>query len=126
MPVGKKMGSFKGKFTSIRTLEVSGNDRVIEGTYEAKVTGKLAGIVTGTITFSGENERGTFSDLGVAYLNSGGAIAGKGQGVYWSGKKGSWQLRGAFMLGKQMIVSEGQISLGAGGFTLKGDVFALK
>ena len=128
MPVGKELGGFKGKFTSIRTIAINGDDdRVIEGTYEAKVTGKLSGIATGTMTFSGANARGTFSDLGVGYLDSGKVLSGKGQGVYWKGKKGSWEIRGAFMLSGQMLVSEGQVTMSKSGeFGLKGKIFELK
>ena len=128
MPVGKELGGFKGKFTSIRTLAInSDDDRVIEGTWEAKMTGKMSGIATGTMTFSGANERGTFTDLGVGYLDSGKVITGKGLGVYWGGKKGSWEIRGAFMLSNQMVVSEGQVTLSKGGeFGLKGKIFDLK
>ena len=29
MPVGKKLGSFKGEFTSVRTVSVNGDERVV-------------------------------------------------------------------------------------------------
>ena len=111
MPVGKELGSFDAKITSIRICEVNGDDRVIEGTYEAEVSGQLSGTATGTMTFTGSNDSGSFTDLGVGYLDSGDALSGKGQGVYWLTKPGEWEIRGAFTLGTQRVVSEGRIEL---------------
>lgn len=126
MPVGKEIGSFKGKFTSVRVCEINGDQRVIEGTYEAKLSGKLSGTATGTITFAGVNKRGTISDLAVGYLDSGDVVSAKGQGVYWAGKKGSWEIRSAYLIGNQKVVSEGRVSLSNGSFSLKGKIFELK
>lgn len=125
MPVGKEIGSFDGNFTSIRIQEINGEERVIEGTYEIAVSGQLSGTATGTLTFSGLNDRGTVSDLGVAYLASGDAPSARGQGVYFLSEAGQWQIREAYLLGDQPIVSEGQITLADGAFTLAGKIFEL-
>ena len=122
IPAEKEIGGYDGKFTSIRVCEINGEERVIEGTYEIRVSGELSGTATGTMTFTGLNERGTFSDLGVGYLDSGDVLSAKGQGVYWSGSKGQWETRGAWMLGDQMIVGEGQITMDDGIFSLKGRI----
>ena len=125
MPVGKELGSFESKFTSVKTVEISGDQIVTEGDYMGKVSGELSGTVTGTATFSGTNERGTMTTLSVGYLDSGGVLPGKGQGVYWSDGSGKWQTRGAFMLPEGMLVGEGQITLSNGEFTWSGKVFEL-
>ena len=125
MPVGNEIGSYEAKFTSIRTVEVHGDERIIEGTYMGQVSGGLSGTVSGTVTFTGTNERGILSDQGVAYLDSGDVISGKGQGVYWSDSSGQWETRAAFMLPEQMIVGEGQINLSDGAFSWSGKIFEL-
>ena len=125
MPVGNEIGGYEGNFTSIRTVEVNGDERIVEGTYIAKASGQLSGTITGTMTFSGRNERGTLTDLGVAYLDSGESPSSKGQGVYWSNAAGQWEIRAAYMLGDQMIVGEGQITLSNGEFSLAGKIFEL-
>ena len=125
MPVGNEIGSFKANFTSVRTVEINGEEVVTEGSYMGKVSGQLSGTVTGTVTFSGTNERGTMTGLSVGYLESGDVLPGKGQGVYWSGGKGKWETRSAFMLPEAMLVGEGQIALADGEFTWSGKLFEL-
>lgn len=125
MPVGKEIGKFEAKFTSVRTVDIQGDQIVTEGDYMGKVSGELAGTVTGTATFSGTSERGTMSTLSVGYLDAGGALPGKGQGVYWAGGNAQWETRGAFMLPEGMLVGEGQIALKNGEFTWSGTVFEL-
>ena len=90
---------------------------VTEGSYMGRLSGKLSGTFTGTATFSGTNGRGTITALGVGYLDSGEALPGKGQGVYWSDGNGKWETRAAFMLPDAMLVGEGQIALADGEFT---------
>jgi len=125
MPVGNEIGGYEGKFSSIRVLEINGEERVIEGAYTLKVSGQLSGTVSATMTFTGRHERGTLTNLGVAYLDSGGVLSSKGQGVYWASGDGQWQTRAAIMLGDQMIVGEGQITLSNGEFSLAGKIFEL-
>jgi hypothetical protein len=125
MPLGKEIGSFSGKITSVRVLEINGEERVIEGTYEAELSGQMAGTGTGTLTFRGLNDRGTVTDLGVGYLASGDVPSARGQGVYFLSGKGQWEVRSAYLLGDQPIVSEGQITLKNGSFSLKGKIFEL-
>lgn len=58
MPAGNELGSYKGKSTSIRTLEICGGEWGIEeGTYTAQASAQLSSTVSGTVTFSGSNER---------------------------------------------------------------------
>ncbi len=125
MPVGNEIGSYEAKFTSVRIVEIHGEERVIEGSFMGGVSGQLSGTVSGTATFTGSNERGTLTTLSVGYLDSGDVLSGKGQGVYWSDSSGKWETRAAFMLGEQMIVGEGQINLSDGEFTWTGKILEL-
>ena len=124
MPLGKEIGEYSGKFTSIRIAEIDGEERVIEGNYEAEITGQMTGTVTGTITFTGTNDRGTTADKGVGYLASGESIVGQGHGVYWLTKPGVWETRAATTLSSgQTLVGEGTIQLD--GLSTKGKIFEL-
>lgn len=126
MPAGKEIGSFEAKVTSVRVREINGEERVIEGTYEGTVTGQMSGRATGTLTFTGINDRGTISDLGIGYFDSGDVVSARGQGVYWAGQKGQWELRAAYLLGDQTVVSEGQVTMAKdGSFSLKGKIVEL-
>ena len=125
MPAGNVMGSYDGKFTSVRTVEIHGEERIIEGTFMADVSGGLSATICGTATFTGTNERGTLTTLSVAYLGSGDAVPSKGQGVYWSGDNGKWETRLAFILGDQMSIGEGQITLSDGVFSWAGKLVEL-
>ena len=125
MPTGNEIGGYEGKFTSIRTVEIHGEERVIEGSFMADISGPLGGTISGTATFTGSNERGTLTSLSTAYLNSGDVLSSKGQGVYWSGGKGQWETRAAFILGDQMSVGEGQITLSGGIFSWIGKLVEL-
>lgn len=125
MPAGKEIASFDGKFSSIRVVEVGEGTRVLEGAYKATLSGALKGTANGTITFDGRTERGTFTDKGVGFFDSGDVENAKGQGVYWAGSQGSWEIRGAFMIGEQMVVSEGQVIMAGDDVLIKGKVFEL-
>lgn len=125
MPVGKELGKFTGKFSSIRVIEVGDNTRVLEGTYAATISGQLNGTANGSITFDGSAERGTVSDRGVGFFASGDVVNAKGQGVYWLGSQGSWEVRSAYMIGDQMVVSEGQVVMAGEEVSLNGKIYEL-
>ena len=125
MPVGKELGSYEGTFTSIRVCEINGEEQIVEGSYSGKVSGQLSGTGSGTTTFSGPNERGILSDLGVAYLDSGDVVSYKGQGVYWSTSQGIWETRAAFVIGDQVMVGEGQLTMADGVVSSSGKLFEL-
>lgn len=125
MPVGKELGKFDGKFSSIRVLEVGDDTRVLEGTYAIEVSGQLSGTANGSITFDGRVERGTIKDRGVGFFASGDVVNAKGQGVYWLGSQGTWEVRSAYMIGDQMVVSEGQVVMAGEEVSLKGKIYEL-
>ncbi|MGR8948663.1 MAG: hypothetical protein ACU84Q_11485 [Gammaproteobacteria bacterium] len=125
MPVGKKIGRYEGKFDSIRVVELGDDTRVLEGSYSATVSGGMKGIAKGTMTFDGHADRGTMSANVVGFFASGDVVNGKGQGVYWRGKKGRWEIRGAFALGDQMLVSEGRVIMDGEKVLIQGKIFEL-
>ena len=108
MPVEKKMGEYQGTFTSIRYCETDGEEQLVEGSYTAKVSGDISGTATGTMRFSGSNERGTMTDLGNGFWDSG-VESYKAHGVYWASSQGNWETRQAVVMGDQTLVVEGQI-----------------
>lgn len=125
MPAGKELGTYAGKFDAIRVVEIGDDTRVLEGTYSATVSGQLAGIAKGTMTFDGSAKGGTLSANVAGFFSSGDVVNGKGQGVYWQGSQGSWEIRGAFQLGDQMVVSEGQVIMDGEEVLLKGKILEL-
>ncbi|MFT4564375.1 MAG: hypothetical protein ACI9BW_004138 [Gammaproteobacteria bacterium] len=125
MPAGKEIASFTGKFSSIRVIEVGDDTRVLEGTYQATISGELNGSANGSITFDGRSERGTLVDRGVGFFDSGDVVNAKGQGVYWLGKQGSWEVRAAYQIGDQMVVSEGQVTMVGDDVSLTGKIYEL-
>ncbi len=125
MPVGKQLGKFKGSFSSVAITDRNRDVDTVVGSYMAKVTGDIAGTASGTMTFTGSNERGLLKDLGMGYLDSGEAAPYTAQGVYWATKQGNWETRAAVIMGDQMMVVEGQIKMSADGFATSGGVFAL-
>ena len=75
--------------------------------------------------FDGPAERGVLSDRGFGIFTSGEVVNAKGQGVYWANGDGTWEIRGAFKLGDQLVVSEGQVIMDGQDVLLKGDIFEL-
>ena len=77
------------------------------------------------MTFDGVTQRGTMSAYVVGFFASGDVVNGKGQGVYWQGNQGGWEIRGAFEMGHKMLVSEGQVSMNGEQVLLKGKILEL-
>ena len=125
MPVGKGLGEYSGTFSSVRVCERSGDQQTVEGTYAAKVSGDLSGTAVGTMTFSGTNERGTMTDVGTGFLDSGDVTNYNAHGVYWASGQGTWETRQAVVMGDQTLVVEGQINMSDGVFSLNGTVSEL-
>ena len=125
MPVGKQLATYKGTMTSVRVCETNGGDEIVEGTYTAKMSGEMSGTAVGTMTFTGSNERGTLADRGAGYLDSGSVESYVANGAYWSGSQGNWETRAAVVMGDQVLVVEGQITMSDGVFSLSGTVSEL-
>ena len=112
MPQGKEIGEFTSKSTSLRVTAIDGGEQTIEMSSEGTVSGQLSGTIINTVTFSGTNDRGSYTDNGVGYLDSGDSVQGCGQGVYWLSKPGEWETRGVLTLSAgQNLILEGRIVL---------------
>jgi hypothetical protein len=125
MPVGKTLATYEGTLTSVRVCEGSGGEEIVEATYKAKMSGEMSGTAVGTMTFTGSNERGTLGDRGAGYLDSGGVESYKAAGAYWATSQGNWETRAAAVMGDQMLVVEGQITMSDGDFSVSGTVSEL-
>ena len=124
MPLGKEIGSFSVKSTCIRVIEVDGDARVLEGSFEGEVSGQLNGAILGTNTFTGTNEKGTYQGHGVGLLASG-SVNSTSSGVYWLSGPNEWQTRGAVNLATgETIVGEGTIKFADR--TWSGKIFELE
>ncbi len=111
MPTGKEIGSYKSKSTSMTVTNIDGDQRTIEVNMEGEVSGQLSGTVVSTVIYTGTNDRGSYSDKGVGFLESG-VLHGEGMGVYWLEKPGEWETRGAVTLGNgQTVIAEGRVNL---------------
>lgn len=124
-PVDVHVAAERIQLTLDIVTDRSGDVDTVEGSYMAKVSGDIAGTASGTMAFTGSNERGLLKDLGVGYLDSGEVAPYTAQGVYWSNKQGHWGTRAAVIMGDQMMVVEGQIKMTGDGYTTTGGVFAL-
>lgn len=110
MPRGKEIGEYSTQATSIRVVGI-GEDRQIEVASEGTVSGQMAGTVLITAVFSGPNDRGSYTDCSVGYLETGTA-EGSGRGAYWLSSTGVWETRGIVQLDSgQTVIAEGQVKL---------------
>ncbi len=110
MPRGKEIGEFATQATSIRVAGV-GDDRSVEVSSEGTVSGQMNGTVLITVVFDGPNDRGSYTDNSLGYLDSGPA-EGSGSGVYWLSSTGVWETRGVAQLDSgQTVIVEGQVKL---------------
>lgn len=124
MPLGKEIGTFSAKITSIRTLEVDGDKRTLEAIVDGEVSGQMTGVFMDTATFAGTNDRGSINNKGVGYLGTE-SVNSEGSGTYWLTKPGEWETRGAITLSSgQTMVGEGQIKLASR--TWEGKIFELE
>lgn len=125
MPLGKQIGTFESKSTSIKVLSV-GDEDVSEVTYEGTSAGDLAGPYVGTATYSGSDEEGEVKFVGIGWPEpSGERVTFEGSGLYKRNGSGRWQTRAAIRSSRgEQFVSEGQIDLASG--TWIGDLFILE
>ncbi len=111
MPLGKEIGAFSSTATALRMTAVDGPNRTIEGSFEGTTTGEVAGTLLRTITFSGDDEGGSYTGCGAAFT-AGDTVHGEEQGVYMRTGAGVWATRGVVRLSTgQTIVLEGEVTL---------------
>jgi len=125
MPLGKQIGSFESKSTSIRIVSV-GEEDVAEVTYEGTSSGDLAGPFVGTATYSGADEEGELKFVGIGWPEpSGERVKFEGSGLYKRIGPNRWQTRAAIRSSRgEQFVSEGQVDHASR--TWIGDLFILE
>ena len=90
MAIGKEIGQFSLKSTSVRYAEEAGT---VEISYEGTATGY--GTVLGTLTLRGEPgaKTGPSSWRGQGFLENGDVVSGAGQGTWEELGKHQWRTR---------------------------------
>lgn len=113
MPIGKEIGSYSAKATSI-TKDVDGaGNSVFVLNLEGTVSGGWKGTVLSTlITTTGDFEAGTYTSSVSVYLDDGSVVSGEGTGVLKSLGGHKWQLNGTDLVSDgTCIASEGVMTL---------------
>jgi len=125
MPLGKQIGSYESKSTSIKVVSVSDED-VVEVTYEGTTTGDLAGPWVGTATYCGSDEEGEVHFAGIGWPEpSGERVKFEGSGLYKRSGANRWQTRVALRASTgEQLVSEGQVDHTSRSWV--GDLFTLE
>lgn len=125
MPLGKQIGTYESKSTSVKIVSVGEQD-VAEVTYEGTTTGELAGPWVGTTTYTGTDEEGELKFVGIGWPEpSGERVTFEGSGLYKKNGATRWQTRAALRSSRgEQFVSEGQIDHASR--TWIGDIFVLE
>ncbi len=124
MPLGKQIGAYEAKSTSIKVL-AAGEQDVVEVTYEGTTSGDLAGPWVGTTTYSGTDEEGELHFVGIGWPEPSGERASfEGSGLYKRVGPNRWQTRAAIRSSRgEQLVSEGQVDHSTRSWV--GDLFTL-
>ena len=111
MPELREVSQFTTRVT-VRVIGLEDGVQTIEMISDGTVTGSFSGTTLNTLTFIGTNERGSYSGPGVGYLDSGQAVQGESEGVYWLAAPGEWMTRGTAKLtpGAKLVV-EGRVKI---------------
>ena len=125
MPLGKQLGSFESKTTSIKVVSVGDQD-VVEATVEGTTTGDLAGPYVGTATYIGSDEEGELHFVGIGWPEpSGDRVTFEGSGLYKRSGQNQWQTRAAIRSSRgEHFVSEGRVDHASRSWN--GDLFGLE
>jgi len=110
MPIGKELGSYSAKATSItKDLDSSGNS-VFVLNLEGTVSGGWSGTVLSTlITSTGDFQTGTYTTSVAVYLDDGSVLTGEGTGVLKSAGAHQWQLNGTDLVSDGTIIASESI-----------------
>lgn len=122
MALGKQVGEFSFKFTSLITTSGPAGSVLNQFTWEGTATG--FGAVFTTTTSVGGPKNGTFSECGTAYLDNGDSLSGIGQGTYESTGKHRWRTADFIQIsdGRRMA-KEGEVDLASRSW--KGKIFEM-
>ena len=110
MPLGKQIGTYESKSTSIKIVSLGDQD-VAEVTYEGTTSGDLAGPWVGTATYTGNEDEGELRFVGIGWPEpSGERVKFEGSGLYKKVGATRWQTRAAIRSSRgEQFVSEGQV-----------------
>lgn len=125
MPIGKEIGSYTAKATSIeKTVDAAGNS-VFTMNFEGTVSGGYDGSVLSTLTATtSDYQTGTYTSTVSVYLNDGSVVTGAGSGVLRSVGTHEWQLNGTDLASDgTCMASEGAMKLADK--SLKGKIFGI-
>ncbi len=125
MPLGKQIGTFESKSTSVKVVSLGDQD-VVEATYEGTTSGDLAGPWVGTATYTGSDEEGELQFAGIGWPEpSGDRVKFQGTGLYKRIAPNRWQTRVALRTSRgEQLVSEGQVDHATRSWV--GDLFTLE
>jgi hypothetical protein len=117
MPVGKSIGEYSLKSTSL-TYSAAGS---VQGNFEGTAKGEgLTGPVLGTLLTVGAPgaKSGTCSWAGTSYLDNGQEVNGKGEGSWEKIGTHKWHIRAVvYFSDGRTVVSDGEIALATRSFT---------
>ena len=125
MPIGKEVGSYSLKSTSIsKSVDAAGN-HVFVLNLEGTVSGGWSGTVLSTLTTTTSDfQTGTYTTSVAVYLADGSVVTGAGTGVLKSKGGHSWQINGTDVVSDgAVIASEGILTLSER--TLNGKIFEI-
>jgi hypothetical protein len=110
MASGKAIGEFSLKIVNV-VLEAGPAGSILNKVnLEGTATG--FGAIFETATFIGGPKDGTFSEVGVAYLDTGEALSGIGRGTYESNGKHRWKTSSTMEISDgRRIAATGEIDL---------------
>jgi len=125
MPVGKEMGSYAAKASSMKkTVDEAGNS-VFTMNFEGSVSGGWDGSVLSTLTATtSDYQTGTYTSTVSVYLKDGSVVTGAGSGILRSVGSHEWQLNGTDLASDgTCMISEGVMKLADK--SMKGKIFAI-
>lgn len=114
MSMGKEIGEFALKITSMTFSRVQNDAVLVEANLEGSLTGEgIEGTVLGTATFDhAGSPQGTYDWCGASYLPHGDVITGDAHGSFHSVGANQWRTLGINHLSDgRTVATEGQIDL---------------
>jgi hypothetical protein len=122
MALGKQVGEFSFKLTSLTNSPGPAGSVLNKITWEGTATG--FGAVFSTTTSVGGPKNGTYDECGTAYLDNGDALSGIGQGTYESSGKQRWRTAGFIQVSDgRRIAGEGEVDFASRSW--KGKLFEM-
>lgn len=123
MAIGKKIGNFAAKSTSITLSPGSGSMPNAQINYEGKVDGEVDATVYATMNFkSSDGKSGTYTLSSLLILSNGDVVGASGRGTTSYASDQSWNIAGVSDISDTSSMAvKGRIDLQSG--TLNGELF---